>query len=345
MITRQKAVIMIAGNKERREVILEVLRNHEALVQIFDFSSIENVWDKNKTPMVDESDFVQVCSSYEGSVLIFNVDLLAETNQPFVSEQFTKYCYKRKIEPGEFKVPNTANNSAQDCIFCNITKHVGKTTHEHNLSSKTVDMIVYESPNFVVVPGVGPLAPGYLMIMTKEHYLSLAQLPEDLMVEYLEVEEDMKKILTDMYSMEVGFYEHGTGPHGAVGLKSIVHMHVHIMLDNVLSDFYKKMMSMKEISDITIAKNESYFWAKSGTSGKQWIVYDPEVYIPRQIHRQIYAEEHSFSKDQFNWRKTEFAEMTERNVWQLFNYLKDVEDPRIKARTAEFVSAGNIKFE
>lgn len=345
MITRKKAIIIISGN--RRNEILPILRNHEALVQIHESSEIGSVWSKNKTPIVAAEDFLKVCNGFEGNIFVFDTEeqMITRVVQKEITEKITKFCYEVQIEPGEFKVKNTANNSSEGCIFCDIINHPGMTAYAHNMKCKFVDMIIYESPNFVVVPGLGPLAPGYLMIMTKHHYLSLAQVPETLMGEYLEVEKDVEDILYQMYNKPIAFYEHGTGPNGAVGLKSIVHMHVHVMLDNVLKDEYKNMLSMQKIDDIKVVKDFSYFWYKGGSDGEQWVVSDPEVYIQRQVHRQIFAEDHNLAKDQFNWRKTAFSDLTKTNVWQLYKFLEKTENLRWKERTANFIEAAKIRFE
>ncbi len=345
MITRKKAVIIISGTKANE--VMPILRNHEALVEISNGGEILTIWKRNKTPIVNEANFLKVCNNYEGAVFVFNTEEqeIFEINQEQITDKITRFCYQHKIEPGEFKVKNTANNSAAGCLFCDITTHPGMSTFEHNLKCDFVDMIVYESQNFVVVPGLGPLAPGYLMIMTKDHYLSLAQIPKNLMEEYLEVEKDIESILKDMYNEDVGFYEHGTGPNGAVGLKSIVHMHVHVMLGNELKSEYREMLDMKKIADVTLAKEESYFSYKWTSNGEMWIVWDPEVYIQRQFHRQVFAEERGLAKDQFNWRKTAFSDLTKTNVWQLYQYLKDNNtDARINARTKAFVETAEIKF-
>ena len=346
MITRKKAIIVISGKLQ--DLVLPILRNHEALVQIHCNSEIKKVWSKNKTPIVKEQDLLKVCDRYEGNIFVFDTDaqnISENVSQIEVTEEITKFCYNFQIEPGEFKVKNTANNSAFGCIFCDIIKHPGMSTYTHNLNCKLVDSIIYESQNFVVIPGLGPLAPGYLMIMAKEHYLSLAQIPKELLPEYHEIEKDIEDILFKMYHKKVGFYEHGTGPNGAVGLKSLVHMHVHVMLDNELKDEYKNMLSMHKISNLDSVKDISYFWYKWGTDGDEWVTDDPEVYIQRQVHRQIYAEEHNFAKNQFNWRKTSFDELTKTNVWQLYEFLKKTDNPRIKARTNDFVKAAKARFE
>lgn len=343
MITRLKAMIVVSGN--RSEEIIPILANHEALVKISSISEIESTWKKNKTPIIPMKDFENY-SSYAGPVLFFNTNTLDSMEQPAITEAITNFCYKNRIEPGEFKVPNTANNSSSNCFLCSIAQHPGLTTADYNRTAKFVDMVIYETEHFVVVPGLGPLAPAYLMIMTKPHYLSLAQIPSEWTSEYHEIEKDIAFILNTMYKKEVAFYEHGTGPNGAVGLKSIVHMHIHCMLDAFLDNEYKDMLSMHTVKSIEHLKPISYFTYKWGPDGEIWVTDDPEVYLQRQVHRQIYAERNNFVGDQFNWRKTSSDERTEKNVREIFRFLSTAPLPQnIRNRTKSFVEASFDRFQ
>lgn len=348
MITRRKSLIIVSGKNQFK--VMPILANHEGLVEIKNPSEIPNIWHHNKTPIIRMRSFQKLSPSYAGDVIVFNTDeLLPSLEQNVVTDVITKFCYGFKIEPGEFKVKNTANNSSDGCLFCEITKHPGMSTYEHNLKCKTVDMIIYESEHFVVVPGLGPLAPGYLMIMTKDHYLSLAQIPVSWLPEYYTVEEDVADILTKMYHLPVAFYEHGTGPNGAVGLKTIVHMHIHVMLDAPLKEDYKKMFCMEKIRSITSLRPISYFTYKLSSHGDLWATTDPDVYLQRQVHRQIYAEEHNLAFGQFNWRKVAFEDQTETNVWQLYSYLSSPDNVAPGTGRYEsceaFIKAGKERFK
>lgn len=337
MITRLKAIIVVSGKGSKE--LMPILANHEALVEISTPEEIATTWKKNKTPLVPMRDFDNY-KNYTGPVLFFNTDNLQSTEQIAITNAITDFCYKNRIEPGEFKVPNTANNSSNNCFMCAIAQHPGVTTTEYNRTAKFVDMIIYETEHFVVVPGLGPLAPGYLMIMTKPHYLSLAQIPKEWYAEYYEIEKDISFILKTMYQKEVAFYEHGTGPNGAVGLKSIVHMHIHCMLDAYLDEEYRDMLSMHTTESMEHLKPISYFTYKWGPSGELWVTDDPEVYLQRQVHRQIYAERNNFAQDQFNWRKTFSDERTKENVCEIYRFLSTAEIPySIKYRTKSFVEA------
>lgn len=344
MITRNKSIIIISGKCSNS--IMPIIRNHEGVVETADPSNVNYIWSKNKTPIITLEEFIYNFKTYSGRIERFDLDeagLNSSSTQEEITATFTKFCYSCKIEPGEFKVKNKANNSAHGCIFCENIINDGDTL-SHNKKCPFVDVIIYESENFVVVPGLGPLTEGYLMIMTKQHYLSLAQIPENLYDEYLEVERDMCDLLETMYGRKVSVFEHGTGANGAVGLKSIVHMHMHLMLDNALSKEYLRMYSMVPIESVCGKTTESYFYYKS-PNGEMWMVTDPEVYIQRQVHRQIYAEEHGLAKGQFNWRTTAFTEKTETNVWQLYMHLKNETDGRIKERTKNFVLAAKERFD
>lgn len=347
MITRRKALIVLSGS--RQDSLMPILANHEAIVEVMSPDNLSAIWRNNKTPIIRMSHFAALPAdaSFSGDVILLNSDCFSSSFQPNVTSEFTSFCYAHTVEPGEFKIPNTANNSSDGCFFCEITHHNGISTEEYNLRSKVVDMIIYESENFVVVPGLGPLAPGYLMIMSKPHYLSLAQVPSEWYNEYHEIEQDLEWILKKMYHKDVCFYEHGTGPNGAVGLKSIVHMHVHVMIDAPLSKFYKDMFCMHPVDNIQHLSPISYFTYKHHSDGQLWVTDDPNVYLQRQVHRQVYAEEHNLAKGQFNWRKVPFDDMTTTNVWQLYSFLHSstsISD-RIKHRTSAFVRASAERFE
>lgn len=348
MITRNRSLICIYGNNpDLVEKTLKVVWNLEGVSPVKSSTEIRTVFGFNKTPVIDAKDMQNTCANYSGNVLVFNVDTnITSTDTKRIVESFTKFCYEHTIEPGEFKVPNTANNSSEGCFLCEIAKHPGISTLEHNVNCKFVDMVLYETEHFVVIPGLGPLDPGYWMIMPKEHYLSMAQVPEKYMGEYHEIEEDVEWMLKELYNESTYFFEHGTSPGGAVGLKSIVHAHVHCMIANPLSDYYKNMYRMKPFNSLKDLDLVNYFSYKPGANGQIWACDDLRVYIQRQVHRQIRAEAKQLAPGDFNWRTTEFAELTRTTIWQLYNFLSDSYylPERIYKRTILFVEAAKIRF-
>ena len=59
-----------------------------------------------------------------------------------------------------------------NCVFCNIDK------------SRPENTIIEESDNFIVLPTIGALVDGYLMIVSKKHINSMSELKENEKIEY-----------------------------------------------------------------------------------------------------------------------------------------------------------------
>ena len=88
--------------------------------------------------------------------------------------------------------------------------------------------IVATTHKFVIMPMVGPLVPGYLLIVPKDHYLSISQLPKEQIEELKIVKEELKKVFEEHYGKSV-FYEHGALSCSAKGGSCSDHAHLHIV--------------------------------------------------------------------------------------------------------------------
>ena len=88
--------------------------------------------------------------------------------------------------------------------------------------------IVATTKKFVIMPMVGPLVPGYLLIVPKDHYLSIARLPKEQVEELKIIKEELKKVFKQYYGKSV-FYEHGALSCSAKGGCCSGHAHLHIV--------------------------------------------------------------------------------------------------------------------
>lgn len=88
--------------------------------------------------------------------------------------------------------------------------------------------IVATTHKFVIMTMVGPLVPGYLLIVPKDHYLSISQLPKEQIEELKIVKEELKKVFEKHYGKSV-FYEHGALSCSAKGGSCSDHAHLHIV--------------------------------------------------------------------------------------------------------------------
>lgn len=85
-----------------------------------------------------------------------------------------------------------------------------------------------ESPNFVVLPSVGAMVEGWLLIIPKDHYLSAAAMPYVLVEELHELKDDVAHILAPLFGSIVAF-EHGPSrPSCEIGC-GVDHAHLHLV--------------------------------------------------------------------------------------------------------------------
>lgn len=310
----------------------EFLERFEA-TEFADISEIQNVWKRNKTPIISDKLVANKLAGY--NVLNVPEEIIGNV------EAFTDFCHENGFECGEFISGITYDTAQERCFMCELARHrgMGDLVRYNQYVEKTVDCIIYETENFYVTSELGALKLGYLMIVPKEHILSVAQFPERLFDEYQEVKEDTEKMLKVAFDgSSVTFWEHGSGPSGKTShKKSIVHAHTHVVVDFELKEKYQDMVQLRPCFDITEAKYVHYFSYQEGSKGQLMISMDPSVYIQRQYPRQIMADELGFAPDQYNWRKVKFEENIDATLFHLFRTLKECTDDRIKERTRGFV--------
>ena len=95
-----------------------------------------------------------------------------------------------------------------ECIFCN--------------TELIKDDILWESKNFFAKVGVGILAPGHIMLVTKKHISCFGDLPDDLDEEFLAEKEKTFEAVKSNFS-EPLVLEHG------VYNQSVKHAHIHFI--------------------------------------------------------------------------------------------------------------------
>lgn len=332
MITKKRVVLKTVQK-------VPFLERFEALTYVESTSQIQDVWKKNKTPVITGDSSILDIVSYQ----------LIEIPEELIGniEGFTDFCHSHEFECGEYRTGEVYDTKHERCFLCELARHKGfeDSVKYNQFVDKSVDCIIYESANFYVVPELGALKQGYLMIVPKQHFLSVAQFPETLMPEYYEVCKDVEQILMKAFNGKVvTFLEHGSGPSGKTShKKSIVHAHTHVVVDFTLKKKYQEMVQMKVCNDISIAKDVHYFSYQEGTDGELLIAMDPSVYVQRQFPRQVMAEELGLAPDQYNWRWYDFDENIDATLFHLHRMLKLVSEGRIYERTRDFVLGFSLR--
>lgn len=97
-----------------------------------------------------------------------------------------------------------------------------------NSPSATWDIPLFESANFAVIPSLGSLVEGWLMIVPKRHYLAIGALSPYLVSEMDELKYETIDRLTPLYD-DVCCFEHGpSSANHRVGC-GVDHAHLHVV--------------------------------------------------------------------------------------------------------------------
>lgn len=115
------------------------------------------------------------------------------------------------------------NQASQKCRYC--TDFLSPNSLEKQSIWNTT---VIESQHFIVVPTLGMLVPGWLLIITKEHYLNMSLVPDDFYPELEEIKKAVRLKLKEKFGSTVVF-EHGPGRPGESSGCGIDHAHWHVV--------------------------------------------------------------------------------------------------------------------
>ncbi len=321
------------------ESIICELEKFEAVKRVHDVSEVEEVWKLNKTPILKTDAGCVPNTTFDVLEVPFYKVPFGEGQK----KEFTLWCYSMEFEPGEYREGIEYDTRTESCVLCSLVGHkaISSNTIIYNSDVRMEDMILYESSNFIVVPELGSIKPGYLMIVPKQHeFLSMAQLPSLYLGEYEQVCEDVEIMLEGAFHEKVTFFEHGSSPSGRTShKKSIVHAHVHAVAGFVLKDYYLKMIQMQPCPDLSVAKDTHYFAYKEGAHGQRLCCYDDNVYVQRQFPRQVMAIELGYDPELYNWRTTAFKEHIMTTLYRIYKYLSTSPSLsyRLKDRTKCFV--------
>lgn len=90
------------------------------------------------------------------------------------------------------------------------------------------DEILFETDNFYAVPSLGSLLEGWILIFSKNHYLSMSELGDDLIDEL----DNFKNIISNKLSEKFGeitTFEHGPCLEKTVLGCGVDHLHLHLV--------------------------------------------------------------------------------------------------------------------
>ncbi len=343
-----RAIFVLRGKKELVEIVSNSVKYFKAIEFVDGKLSEERMNDiflKNKSIVIC-NDIPEIYSMFPSQVIKINVtetdnnegNNINVTGNNIV-RKFMAIANKYNIDIGDHIQNNKSLISEEhECVFCMLME--GQPIHEQEY--------IYESENYLVIPGSGAFYNGYLMVIPKKHILSFSELNSIELEELFTVIEDIKLILSRMYNKDILFWENGSGQiESGKAKNSIVHAHGHFMPINSDYDILKEAtyhgvpLEHIEVKDFNKYKDNSYLFIINPVDNNLYIKTSNEHYIPRQFVRQLLCEDLIGDNQFWDWRIYPFWNQVEDNGKEFLKYVREnFKDlpKRIQLRTAKFIS-------
>lgn len=109
-------------------------------------------------------------------------------------------------------------SSACACEFC----------EEFTNPPRTPNRILWEGDNFTLLPTIGALTPGYMLLMPKHHVRSFSDLPSAELRAALRIAEQSRSVISSRFGATI-LAEHGPGEQGTISAACCDHAHWHLI--------------------------------------------------------------------------------------------------------------------
>ncbi|HLD34219.1 MAG TPA: HIT domain-containing protein [Candidatus Nanoarchaeia archaeon] len=195
---------------------------------------------------------------------------------------------------------------------------------------------VYRTDNFFVIPSIGPLQPGHLLVQPKDHVLGYGQLDPALDKELSHVIDTTKRVLAEVYGKEVFTFEHGPRVcHDTQEIRGggcMDHAHLHLVplgkhddavLDAIAVDMVRRLQTYDHfradrtegldiMREIVIEGKTSYMLTETSNGAR--VVFRVSRPVPSQYIRRQIGEALSFAPGEYDWAAVPREDIVEQTI-------------------------------
>jgi ATP adenylyltransferase len=181
-----------------------------------------------------------------------------------------------------------------------------------------------ETKNFVVLPSLGALVEGWLLILPKRHVISMGALPIHLREEAEELERSTRTLLKARYGRRIVAFEHGpsAAKHGT-GC-GVDHAHLHVLPLNC------DLLSYTRPFIPTDLEWEPCGWAERSDAYSKGLDY---LYLGQEGPRGLLAVSTDFGSQVFRKAIASYLGIVDQFSWRTYPQLETV------AKTMQAISA------
>ena len=188
-----------------------------------------------------------------------------------------------------------------------------------------------ETENFKVIPSLGSLVEGWVLVVPKKHYLSFGYLENTLFIELNYLHKQVIKILQDLFRKDVIAFENGSLSKGSYLGCGVDYAHMHyvpleIDLKKLVNEFYGGKVVWERISTLVSMKNKiqnskPYLFIDTNIRDK----FICEIHEPySQLIRKFIANEIGKS-NQYDWKRFRFDDNIEKTI-KIFSSLRPLNE-------------------
>lgn len=181
-------------------------------------------------------------------------------------------------------------------------------------STAVWDCVLWESAHFVVVPSKGGFLPGWLLIVPREHVLSMGQIDPHLAGEL----DDLTTRVIERVRLQFGpptCFEHGAVHQGTTFGCGIDHAHVHVVP-------LPRELSLRATAEAALGSRFEHRAPKPGCpylrirepGHLDWVTLEPEASPPRQFFRQLIWRSSGGAASSYDYDAAPCDEEVERTV-------------------------------
>jgi diadenosine tetraphosphate (Ap4A) HIT family hydrolase len=195
------------------------------------------------------------------------------------------------------------------CCIC--SQICGDATND--LVAQIVDPVRYvrrvpmESESFAVIPSIGPLVDGHVLLCPKHHFKSFAQTPARLEDECIGIKKQLSALLSQTYGLPIHYFEHGSAKKALEPMCTVEHAHIHFVPTDaeIWSDIQHEFEWQpvdKDIANLAeFVGDMEYIWYES-PEGFRVVATGIEGTFESQYLRKIFAKAVGLG-NMWNWRE------------------------------------------
>jgi len=190
------------------------------------------------------------------------------------------------------------------CEFCDEFSGGRTNSFARRYQHEMPDRTIFATCNFKVIPSLGQIVEGYLLLVPTRHYGTLADMPIVLIKEVAALTNLVREALRHSYGSQCLFFEHGAR-NVASGGCGIYHAHLHAVPFSESDDpiqvlkrihQYHEVQSFEDIKSVD--HRSSYLYYEDVNSNRH--IFDVAL-LPSQYARQLLARAIGTSK--WDWRQ------------------------------------------